>query len=66
MGWFYGFKLHIIIDHIGEIVAAKVTPRNVDDRKPVPALAKNLTRKLYADKAYISKALDKKLFEKSV
>ncbi len=42
MGWFYGFKLHIIVNHLGEIVAAKLTPANVDDRTPVKALSKGL------------------------
>ena len=35
MGWFYGFKLHLIINHKGEILATKLTAGNVDDRKPV-------------------------------
>ena len=64
MGWFYCFKLHIIVNLLGEIVAAKVTPAHVDDRKPVPALVKDLEGKLYADKGYISKALVCDLFEK--
>jgi transposase len=38
MGWFYGFKLHLIINHQGDILAATITPGNVDDRKPVPGL----------------------------
>lgn len=66
MGWFYGFKLHIIVNHIGEIVAAKVTPANVDDRKPVPKLAEELNGKLYADKGYISKALGHCLFDQGI
>ncbi len=57
MGWFYGFKLHIITNHLGDIVAAKLTPANVDDRKPVRELSKGLLDKLYADKGYISEAL---------
>jgi hypothetical protein len=28
MGWFYGFKLHLVANHHGEIVAAKVTTLN--------------------------------------
>ncbi|ENM5740627.1 IS982 family transposase, partial [Vibrio mimicus] len=40
MGWFYGFKLHIITNHLGDIVAAKLTPANTDDRKPVRELSK--------------------------
>ncbi len=43
MGWFYGFKRHIIVNHVGDILAAKITPANVDDRKPVPELAKELS-----------------------
>ena len=35
MGWSYGFKLHLIINHLGEIVALKLTTGNVDDREPV-------------------------------
>lgn len=66
MGWFYGFKLHIIVNHVGDILAAKITPANVDDRKPVPELAKELSGKLYADKGYISKALSANLFDKGV
>ncbi|AYA39373.1 IS982 family transposase [Xenorhabdus nematophila] len=61
MGWFYGFKLHIIVNHLGEIVAAKLTSANVDDRTPVKALSKGLLDKLYADKGYISKALTEEL-----
>jgi len=66
MGWFYGFKLHIIVNHVGDILAAKITPANVDDRKPVPELAKGVIGKLYGDKGYISQALSSDLFEKGV
>ncbi|MDE1486574.1 IS982 family transposase [Xenorhabdus bovienii] len=61
MGWFYGFKLHLVINHLGEIVAAKLTPANVDDRTPVRELSKGLFDKLYADKGYISQALTEDL-----
>ncbi len=53
MGWFYGFKLHIITNHLGDIVAAKLTPANTDDRKPVRELSKGLLDKLYADERYV-------------
>lgn len=35
MGWFYGFKLHLVMNNRGEIMAVKITPGNVDD--PLPA-----------------------------
>jgi len=31
MGWFYGFKLHIVINHKGETMAVRITPGNRDD-----------------------------------
>jgi hypothetical protein len=34
VGWFYGFKLHLVVNHHGEIVAAKVTTGNVHDTHP--------------------------------
>jgi hypothetical protein len=42
MGWFYGFKLHLLINHIGEIISLKITPGNTNDRTPIPELCKNL------------------------
>ena len=35
MGWFFGFKLHIIINDRGEIVQWQLTPVNTDDRTPL-------------------------------
>ena len=32
MGWFYGFKLHLVINDKGEIIQWQLTPGNVDDR----------------------------------
>lgn len=56
-GWFYGFKLHLIINDQGEILSFCITPGNVDDRKPVPKLVKDLIGKLFGDRGYISKKL---------
>src|SRR4051794_17121881 len=36
MGWFFGFKLHLVFNNRNEIVALKLTPGN--DTTPVPAL----------------------------
>jgi len=57
IGWFFGFKLHLVINDKGEIMAVKLTPGNVDDRVPVPQLTKSLTGKLFGDKGYISQSL---------
>ena len=66
MGWFYGFKLHLIINDHGEILTFYLTPGNVDDRKPVPHMAQALWGKLFADKGYISQALFEQLLERGV
>ncbi|PCS23958.1 Mobile element protein (plasmid) [Candidatus Enterovibrio escicola] len=42
MGWFYGFKLHLIINDRGGIISVKVTTDNVDDRKPVSEMIDDL------------------------
>lgn len=60
-GWFFGMKLHLVINHLGELLDIKVTPGNTDDRKPVPGLCATLSGKLYGDKGYISQALRQKL-----
>ena len=61
MGWFYGFKLPLLINHEGEIISLKITPGNTNDRTPIPELCKNIYGKPYADKGYIGKKLNEKL-----
>ena len=61
MGWFYGFKLHLVVNDRGEILACQLTPGNVADRKSLPDLAKSLFGKLCADKGYISRPLSDQL-----
>ncbi len=56
-GWFYGFKLHLVINDCGELLAVKLTSRNKDDRHPVKARVQGLTGCLYGDKGYLSQAL---------
>ena len=65
-GWFFGFKLHLIINDHGEIMNFQITQGNVDDRKPVSDLIQNLTGKLIGDKGYLSKTLFEKLFNQGV
>ena len=63
MGWFFGFKLHLVVNDRGEWLQFCITPGNVDDRKPVPHLAKHLFGKLFGDKGYISQSLAQTLRE---
>lgn len=57
MGWFYGFKLHLMINHHGEIIAFALTPGNVDDRVPLPRMIHHVFGKLFGDKGYLSQTL---------
>ncbi|MDP6737149.1 MAG: IS982 family transposase [Nitrospinaceae bacterium] len=66
MGWFYGFKLHLVVNDQGEILAFHLTPGNVDDREPVAKMAKKLFGKLFGDKGYISQELFNLLWEDGV
>ena len=66
MGWFYGFKLHLIINDRGELLAFGLTPGNVDDRQPVGKMTRGLWGKLFGDKGYISLALFEQLYERSL
>jgi hypothetical protein len=56
-GWFFGFKLHLVINDRGELLNVLLTPANVDDRKPVPRLVRKLFGKVFGDKGYISRPL---------
>lgn len=64
MGYFFGFKLHLVINDKGEILNFVITQGNVDDREPLKnkKFVNKLKGKLYADKGYISKGLTEILF----
>ena len=61
--WFFGLKLHLVINHNGELLNFQVTPGNVDDRKPVPDLLQHLFGKVFADKGYVSQKMFKDLMQ---
>jgi len=62
MGWFYGFKLHLVINDQGELLALCLTPGNIDDRRPVKKLVRELWGKLFGDRGYISQELFEQLW----
>lgn len=66
LGWFFGFKLHLVVNDQGELLAFCLTPGNVDDRKPVAEMTKGLFGKLFGDKGYISQALFEQLLEAGI
>ena len=66
VGGFYGFKLHLVVNDRGELLAFRITPGNVDDREPVPELTQGLTGKLIGDRGYISSQLFHVLWERGL
>ena len=64
MGWFFGFKLHLICNEKGELPNFMITPGDVDDRKPLEykAFVEFIYGKLVADKGYIGKNLFRRMF----
>lgn len=65
-GWFFGLKLHAIINEKGSLIRAKLTPGNRDDRSVVSQMTQGLTGLLFGDKGYISKELFLKLYRRGL
>ena len=65
-GWFFGFKLHMIINQLGEVISYFVTPGNVSDKNKdiVYQLTQNIFGKLIADRGYIGRFKD--LYERGI
>jgi IS5 family transposase len=66
LGWFYGLKLHFVINHKGEIMALKITPGNTADSAVLADITRHLAGKLYADKGYLGKELFQKLWQRGL
>ena len=64
--WFYGFKLHLVVNDRGELLACRLTAGNVDDRRPVPKLTQRLWGKLFGDKGYLSQPLTQQLRQRGI
>lgn len=68
MGWYVGFKLHLLCNENGEILNFVLTKANVDDRNDdvINTLTNKAFGKLYADKEYISQSLFGKLWDDGI
>ncbi len=64
MGWFFGFKLHLICNERGELLNFMITPGDVDDRKTIEykAFVEFIYGKIVGDKGYIGRNLFERLF----
>ena len=65
-GWFFGFKLHLIVNEKGEISSFQLTKGNVSDITPVKTLTKNLWGKLFGDRGYIFSKLFEDLLKQNL
>lgn len=66
MGWFYGLKLHLVINHQGSIMALKITSGNVDERTVLDDMIHHLKETILADKGFISQDLFQKLYQRGL
>lgn len=64
--WFFGIKLHLVINHRGEVISWMLTSGNVSDLTSVESLCDKLMGKIFGNKGYISSKLFKKLYEKGL
>ena len=65
-GWFFGLKLHMVINEAGQIMNMMFIRGNVDDRAVVPEITKKLTGLLFGDRGYISKKLFTELYDRGL
>ena len=66
MRWFFGLKLHFVINQKGQIMALKITSGNVADSSVLDEITRHLTGKLYADKGYISHEMFHTLWQRGL
>ena len=66
MGYFYGLKLHLVVNQRCEIMNFQLSKGNLHDSKPMVSLCENLSGYLFGDKGYISKDKKKTLLDKGL
>jgi hypothetical protein len=66
IGCFFGFKLHIVINNHGQLMAFKITRGNVNDAKASESILEKLSGLAFGDKGYIGKELAAKLLKKGL
>jgi hypothetical protein len=62
MGWFFGCKLHLMVNDEGELLAFRVTTGEVNDQVPVERMASGLWGQLFGDRGSISRVLHQALW----
>jgi hypothetical protein len=65
-GWSFGFKLHLVVNQYGELLAIYLTAANRHELKALPKLIKRLFGKLFADMAYLSQPVFEQLMQQGI
>lgn len=65
-GWSFGFKLHVVVNDAGELLAVYLTAANRHELKTLPKLVKRLFGKLFGDMAYLSQSMFQQLMEQGI
>jgi hypothetical protein len=66
VGWFFGLKIHVVINHHGELIAFKISKGNRHDSAAAQSLLEPLRGLAFGDKGYISKKLFEVLMKKGL
>jgi hypothetical protein len=66
VGWFFGLKLHLVVNNQGELIAFKLTRGNRNDANASESMLKWLKGLLFGDKGYIGKELCARLLERGL
>jgi len=66
MGWYFGFKLHVISNQYGHPISYELTRSTVDDRQVPDSLFDKIFGELYGDKGYLGKPFMDRMSEKSI
>jgi hypothetical protein len=66
VGWFFGLKLHIVINNQGELIAFKITSGKQNDAKAGESIMQKLNGLIFGDKGYLGKELFSRLLEKGL
>lgn len=62
VGWFFGLKLHLVINDRGELIAFKITRGNRHDSQEAVPLLKKFKGLAFGDKGYLGKKIFEELF----
>lgn len=65
-GWSFGFKLHLVVNDAGELLAVYLTAANRHELKALPQLVKHLFGKLFGDMAYLSQSMFEQLMQQGL